>query len=407
METISIVGASLAGTQAAQGLRRAGFDGSIVIIGAETHLPYDRPPLSKKFLGGSTEREALTLRPAIDPDTLNADWRLGTKAVGLELGDQGGTVRLDSGSGVEFDGLVIATGANARSLAGHENTHGVHRLRGLDDAISLKAALDNKPQRVVVIGCGFIGTEVAATARELGLEVTLIDTAPAPLSRVLDYEAGMALAKLHRDHGVDVRLGVGISELVTADHNGTPKVVGVSLSDDTTIDTTVVVVGIGVTVSTEWIESSPLTLDDGVVVDEYCFAAPRVVAAGDVARWKHLRYQGQLTRVEQWDNAVEMGAHAAKNLLASHRGEPLVRFNPVPWFWSDQYDRKIHLAGITSENTEMIQGDRSEGVFVQAYMDQSGAPVGVLCWNRPRQAIMGRRLLDEGVSIDQLRSELG
>jgi len=407
VQTVSIVGASLAGTQAAQGLRRSGFDGKIVIVGAEPHLPYDRPPLSKKYLAGDTERDALTLRPAADPATLGADWRLGTRAIGLELADKGGVVRVDSGPDVEFDGLVIATGASARALPGHQHTIGVHCLRGVDDADALRQAFDAQPERVVVVGCGFIGTEVAATARQKGLEVTLIDTAPAPLSRVLDSEAGMAMADLHLSHGVDVRLGVGVSEITTVDEGADRRVVRLALSDGTSIDTTVVVVGIGVEVATGWLESSPLTINDGVVVDQYCMAAPGVFAAGDVGRWKHLRYGGHLSRVEQWDNAVEMGIIAAKNLMAWDQGEPMEAFDPVPWFWSDQYDRKIHLAGVTSTNTEMIQGSRAEGVFVQAYLDGDGLPVGVLCWNRPRQAIMGRRLLSERADIDQLRSALG
>lgn len=408
MENVVIVGASLAGGQAAQTLRRSGFDGQLTLIGDEAHRPYDRPPLSKGYLAGTFDEDRLWLRSVADPDALGLTLRLGVGAVGLALNPEqpGGEVELADGSAVAFDGLIIATGARAREIPGQPRLDGVHLVRTLDDAQDLRRAFEGDPQRVVVIGCGFVGTEVAATAREKGLEVTLIDSASAPLSRVLDADAGMAVADLHRGHGVDVRLNVGVSRLVSDDAG---RVQAVELNDDagTVIPADVVVVGIGVVPNTEWLEGSGLQVDDGVVVDEYCVAAPGVVAAGDVARWPQQRFGGRLARVEQWDNAVEMGGHAAKNLLALSQGETATTFDPVPWFWSDQYDRKIQLAGIPSGNVALLWGAIEDQQFVQAYLDDDGTAVGVLTWNRPRQAMLGRQMVASGASLEELQEKLG
>ena len=405
MQRIAIVGASLAGTHAAQTLRRQGFDGEVVLIGDEPHYPYDRPPLSKEVLVGPYDDAKLRLRPAADPAELGVDWRLDTAAVGLELATDGGaTVHLDGGHEVEADGLVIATGARPRTLPDASGTAGVHVLRTLDDAGGLKADLEREPDRVVVVGCGFIGAEVAASARTRGLDVTIIEAAPAPLVRVLDEAAGMAIADLHRSHGVDVRLGTGVAALAT-DEAGNLR--AVELEDGTTVDATVAVIGIGVIPNTDWLDGSGLTLDDGVVTDETCLAAPGVVAVGDVARWPNRRFGGRLTRVEQWDNAVEMGGYGAKRLLASAAGESVEPYAPVPWFWSDQYDRKIQLAGIPASNVELLQGSHEEHRFAQIYLDDDGDVTGALCWNRPRQAILARQHIASGSSADEIREALG
>lgn len=394
LNNIVIVGASLAGAQAAQTLRRQNFEGSIVLVGDESHPPYDRPPLSKKYLAGSTEREKLRLRSMADPDELRVDLRLNEAATGLDVDRR---VLITTTGELAFDGLILATGARPRRLAGELD--GVHVLRTLDDADGLREAFAARPDRVVVIGAGFIGAEVAATAREAGLEVTMIEAGAAPLSRVLDADAGMAIADLHRDNGVDVRLGVGVDALV-----GTGSVEKVELSDGTSLDADVVVVGIGVIPNTEWLEGSGLTIADGVVCDRTCLAAPGVVAAGDVARWDHPRY-GSL-RVEQWDNAVDQGGYVAKRLLAESDGQMVEPFAPVPWFWSDQYDRKIQLAGMTTANVEIVQGSIEERRFVQLYLGDDGQPVGVLAWNRPRQAVMARQLLEKSAGIQEARDAL-
>lgn len=393
MDKIVIVGASLAGMQAAQTLRRSDYEGAIVVVGDEPHYPYDRPPLSKQYLAGEWDDEKLRLRAAADPAELGIDWRLGTAATSLDL--SGAIVGLDDGSQVPYDGLIIATGASPRPLPGVE-LDGVHMLRSLDDAKNLRDHFDASPNRVCVIGAGFIGAEVAATARERGLEVTMIEGASAPMARVLDSAAGMAIADLHRSHGVDVRLGTGVSAI---NHGA------VELSDGSVVEADAVVVGIGVVPNTEWLEGSGLELDNGVVCDATCLAAPQVVAAGDVARWPNQRFGGTLTRVEQWDNAVDQGAYVAKRLLAGS-DDPPDPFAPVPWFWSDQYDRKIQLAGVPAEQAEVVHGSIAEQRFVQLYVDGEQF-VGALAWNRPRQAIMARQLLEKGASADEAKAELG
>lgn len=405
MQRIAIVGASLAGMQAAQALRRQGHEDGLTLIGEEPHYPYDRPPLSKAFLAEEMDVDRLTLRPAVDPDALGIDWRLGSRATGLALADTGdgtGSVQIDGGDDVEFDGLVIATGAAARTLPGTDGLQGVFTLRTLDDALALRAAFDATPNRVLVIGCGFIGAEVAATARGRGLEVTIVEAADTPMVRVLDAEAGMAVADLHRGHGVDVRLGVGVERVLSTDG----AVTGATLNDGSMVEATVVVVGIGVTPSVDWLASSGLTLDDGVVTDATGLAAPGVVVAGDVARWPNERFGGRLMRVEQWDNAVEMGGYAAKRLLAWSSGDSVEPFQPVPWFWSDQYDRKIQLAGVPAAGNEIVQGSIAEQRFVQLYLDGDHV-TGVLCWNRPRQAIMARQLIEQGAPRAEVSEKLG
>ncbi len=402
---IVIVGASLAGLQAAQTLRRAKFEGSIVLVGDETHYPYDRPPLSKQFLAGAWDEEKLRLRAAVDPTELGLDWKLGTRAIALDL--EARSVTLGDGQEVAYDGLVLACGARARSLPGSMPgaAQGVFTLRGLDDARALREAFDAEPARVCVIGAGFIGAEVAATARERGLEVTMIEAASAPLVRVLDAGAGMAIADLHRQHGVEVRLGVGVAGVETGEGGLVERVV---LDDGSAVHADVVVVGIGVVPNTEWLETSGLTIDNGIVCDSTCLAAPHVVACGDVARWINPRY-GRPTRVEQWDNAVDQGAYAARRLLsaldpAAPAPEP---FSPVPWFWSDQYDRKMQLAGVTGPRAEVVNGSFDEQRFVQVYADEAERFVGALAWNRPRQAIQARQLLEQEATLDEARSTLG
>ena len=242
---------------------------------------------------------------------------------------------MHTGETIAFDGLIIATGARCRTMPGTEELSGVHVLRSLDDCLALRADFEATPQRVVVVGAGFIGAEVAATARGRGLEVTLVEALPTPLSRVLGDEMGRVCAEVHRDHGVDLRTAVGVDSI-----EGDGRVERVVLSDGSTVDADVVVVGIGVIPNTEWLEGSGLQVGDGVLCDASCVAADRVAAAGDVARWPNELF-GETMRVEHWDNAAQQGAHAARSLLDAAVGP----FTPVPWFWSDQYDRKIQLAG--------------------------------------------------------------
>ena len=390
LRAVTIVGASLAGLNAAEALRRDGFDGPVTLIGAESRLPYDRPPLSKQVLAGDwePERAALTDSEELASDEIEA--RLGLRATALDLDAR--ELTLHTGETVAFDGLVIATGARCRTMPGTEGLGGVHVLRSLDDCLALRGDLEAVPQRVVVVGAGFIGAEVAATARGRGLEVTVVEALPTPLSRVLGDEMGRVCAEVHRDHGVDLRTGVGVDRI-----EGDRRVERVALTDGSIIDADVVVVGIGVVPNTEWLDGSGLEVGDGVLCDASCLAAERVTAAGDVARWPNQLF-GETMRVEHWDNAAAQGAHAARRLLNPETGP----FTPVPWFWSDQYDRKIQLAGRVRPDDEVrvVNGSVEERRFAAVY-GRAGRIVGVLGFNRPRHVMRYRALIAQGASFDE------
>jgi len=388
--SVTIVGASLAGYWAAETLRRDGFKGRISLIGSEPHAPYDRPPLSKKYLAGDLDDDRLALTTAEKLADLGLDLRLGCSATGLDMADR--TLEVD-GVAEPFDGLVIATGTRCRTLPGTAGLAGVHTLRTRDDAAAIRDAMADGARRMMVVGAGFIGAEVASTAIGRGIEVTMVEALEAPFGRVLGIEMGAVMADVHRHHGVDLRTGVGVAEVLGDGH-----VTGVRLADGVTLDVDLLVVGIGVIPNTDWLEGSGLTLDDGVVCDETCLAASGVVAAGDVARWYNKRY-GESMRVEHWDNAVQQGVHAARRLLLSD-GEA-TPFAPVPWFWSDQYDRKIQLAGRPHPDDEVrvVAGSTAEHRFA-AFYGRDGRFTAALGMNRPRQVMQSKGLLEAGASWD-------
>jgi NADPH-dependent 2,4-dienoyl-CoA reductase/sulfur reductase-like enzyme len=389
MRTVAIVGTSLAGLRAAETLRREGFDGRIVAIGAEPHLPYDRPPLSKELLRGDWEPEQVVLRKQ-GVDDLELDWRLETRAVALDTANA--EVELEGGARVAFDGLVIATGATPRRLPNQPDLAGLFMLRTLDDALALRAMLERGP-KVIVIGAGFIGAEIAATCRARDLEVTVLEMLPQPMVRGLGPELGAVLAAIHRDHGVDLRTGVQVDAI---EDDGAGLVRGVRLGDGTTIAADVVVVGVGVVPETGWLEGSGLTLDNGVVCDETCAAAPGIVVAGDVARWPNPLFDGVSMRLEHWTNATEQGVHAARRLLG--HAEP---FAPVPFVWSDQYDRKIQTVGLVAADADVhvAHGTFDDRQFV-ALFGRAGRLVGALGFNRPRLVMQYRRIIAERGSWD-------
>ncbi len=391
LEHIVIVGASLAGLRAAEELRHQGHAGAITLVGDEPHRPYDRPPLSKQVLAGTKPPESTALLVTSGSiDDLDLDWRLAQSATGLDLAQR--TVLLGGGERLPYDGLVIATGASPKRLPGTDHLDGVHTLRTLDDCLAIRAALDGSPRRVAVVGAGFIGAEVAATCRELGIDVSLIEALPVPLERGLGPEMGAIVADVHRDHGVDVRLGVGVVLI-----EGSDRVERIRLTDGTVLDIDLVVIGIGVSPNTGWLDGSGLTVDNGVVCDATCTAAPGVVAAGDVARWYNERFD-EVMRVEHWDNAIAMGTHAAQSLLA---GAAAHAFRPIPWFWSDQYDRKIQLAGRAApeDRVQVVSGSVEERRFVALYARHDRV-VGVLGMNQPAQVMRWRSLVEERASWD-------
>jgi 3-phenylpropionate/trans-cinnamate dioxygenase ferredoxin reductase subunit len=397
MRTIVVVGTSLAGLRAIETFRREGYDGRIVAIGGETHLPYDRPPLSKELLAGTSEPDDIRLRKQ-GVDDLDVEWMLGTPATGLDLAAR--EVTLADDRRVSYDGLVLATGSTPRrlpnqpALATENGMQGLFVLRTLDDAMALRAALEAGP-KVVVIGAGFIGAEVAATCRGRGLDVTVLEALPQPMVRGLGPELGAVIADMHRDHGVDLRTGVGVEAI-----EGGTRVERVRLADGEVIAADVVVVGVGVVPNTAWLEGSGLTLENGVVCDETCLAAPNVVAAGDLARFPNRLFDGDLMRLEHWTNATEQGVHAARRLLAGAEGADLA-FAPVPFVWSDQYDRKIQTVGVVSAECELhvAHGSYAERQFV-ALFGRNGRIVGALGFNRARQVMQYRRLIADRSSWD-------
>jgi NADPH-dependent 2,4-dienoyl-CoA reductase/sulfur reductase-like enzyme len=375
--------------RAAETFRREGFDGRLILIGAEPHLPYDRPPLSKELLAGDCEPDEVGLRKQ-PYEELDLDLRLGTRAVRLDLGAR--SVELHDGDPVAVDGVVLATGATPRRLPDMPVLDGLYLLRTLDDCLAIRRELDRGP-RVVVVGAGFIGSEVAATCRGRGLEVTVLEALPVPMVRGLGPVIGGVCGDLHRDHRVDLRCGVAV-----AGFEGSDRIERVLLSDGAAVDADVVVVGIGVAPETGWLEGSGLTLDDGVVCDESCRAAPGVVAAGDVARWPNPLFDGEVMRLEHWTNATEQGVHAARTLLAGDGPEP---FAPVPFVWSDQYDVKIQTVGRVRGDDEVTvaHGSLEERRFV-ALFGRAGRLTGALGFSRPRQVMQYRRMIEERASYD-------
>jgi NADPH-dependent 2,4-dienoyl-CoA reductase/sulfur reductase-like enzyme len=399
--TSVIVGASLAGINAARTLRLQGYTGSIVVVDADSERPYDRPPLSKQMLTGEWEPEKILL-PAGKED-LDLEFRLGVRAKAVDLAAREITLEGVDGTvaNTAFDSLVIASGASARRLPDTAGIAGVHVVRTLADSLALRAELEAGPSRVVVIGAGFIGAEVASSCRKRGIEVTLVEAMPLPLERILGAEMGQVCAQVHIENGVDLRLGTGVLQLETEIVDGVEKVVGVALTDGTSVATEIVVVGIGVTLNIDWLEGSGLTLDDGVVCDNTLLAAPGVVAAGDIARYPSARF-GRMLRVEHWETAIAGGEAAARRLLAEARGETPVVFDPIPWFWSDQYDRKIQLAGrpMPTDTCVVVHGSTDEFRFVALYGDGDRL-TGVLGMNRPRHVVQLRALFEEGASFSE------
>ena len=370
MRTVTIVGASLAGWSVARGLRGGGFDGRITLVGAEPHRPYDRPPLSKAYLAGDLEAGDLSL--VVEGEADRVDWVLGQRAVALRP-DR--TVTLDDGTELAADALVIATGATPRTLPGTDGLGGVHTLRTRDDADALRRALV-PGARVVVIGAGFIGAEVASTAHRLGCDVTVVDAAAAPMAGAFGPDLAELVTGLHAAHGVPLRVGVPVAGL-RADGG---RVTGVALGDEEVLAADVVVVGIGVRPETGWLAGSGLKVDDGVLVDGAGRAStPGVFAVGDLARYPSKR-AGGLVRVEHWTHARDHGAAVARTML----GED-VTYDPAPYVWTEQYGTMIQFAGFArpGDQIEVVDGDPAEYRFVAGYQ-RGGKPVAVLGMRIPR-----------------------
>ncbi|GLW19485.1 pyridine nucleotide-disulfide oxidoreductase [Streptomyces sp. NBRC 13847] len=427
---IAVVGASAAGLAAVEALRRGGWRGPLALIGDEPHLPYDRPPLSKQLLHGTWEPEKLLLRTADQLDPLDLDLRLGTRATGLDVATR--TLTLDGGAAgdpseqgrepetLACAGVIVATGVAARSLPGAERIAGVHTLRTLDDALTLRGLLANGGtpgsegvaaggggRRLVIVGNGVLGCEAAAVARELGHEVTLVGMVGTPMAEAVGAEVGELLAEEHRARGVVLRTGtVDGFETGPADPAGTggERVTAVRLADRSRLPADLVLLAIGSRPAVRWLTDPALDTTDGLRCDAYCAAAPGIYAAGDVARWDHPLH-GRPVRFEHRMNATEQGMAAARNLLAELAAEapaagdgesaPAAErrpFAPVPYFWSDQYHLKIQAYGLTAgaDRVETTVLDRAQRHAVALY-GRDGSAVGVLASGVPPRRLRALR----------------
>jgi NADPH-dependent 2,4-dienoyl-CoA reductase/sulfur reductase-like enzyme len=396
--TVIVVGASLAGWRAVEALRAEGHDGKITLVGEEEHLPYDRPPLSKQVLAGTWPPEKVVLADRKRSSELRVHEVLGRRAVRLDAA--GRLIELDDGTDLTGDGLVLATGATPRHLPGTEGLNqrdGLFTLRTLDDSLALRRAVTAVEScRLVVIGAGFIGAEVASTCAGLGCRVTVVEAMEIPLSNVLGPLIGAHCGSLHGAHGIDLRTGAGVASV-----GKTPSGLAVELAGGDVLDADVVVVGIGVVPAVTWLEDSGLTLDNGVVCDDRLFAADGIVAAGDMARWTW-RHDGadEPIRIEHWQVAAEAGAAAARSLLAGRRDA--APFTPIPYFWSDQFGIRFQVLGNPGGTDEVVivDGSLEEGKFV-ALFGRAGRLRAVMAIGRPRKLMGFRPLLDVGVSWDE------
>ncbi|WP_260430614.1 NAD(P)/FAD-dependent oxidoreductase [Nocardioides sp. LS1] len=393
MDRVVVVGGSVAAVNAVDGLRHAGFEREITLVSAEDLLPYDRPPLSKEALREGRQHEALLLKEPEWYDEVDVCVSLGTPAVGLDAAAR--TVALADGRELTYDGLVIATGSRTRSLPVLAAVPGVFEIRTLADTLGLHAEL-TPGRHLVVIGAGFIGLEVAATACKMGLDVSVVEIAPVPLTRVLGTELGHWFRDHQTDHGVRMHCGRGIVSVeVTA--GGTR----LSLDDGTELLADLIVAGVGVQPATGWLEGSGVELADGVVCDESLrTSVPGIVAAGDIVRWPN-RLFGETMRVEQWLNAVEQGTHAAKTLMGG--AEP---FAPVPYFWSDQFEAKVKFVGHVNGDDELKVARTGDSSLV-ALFGRGERLRGALCINAPRQLAFAKRDILQGVTYQDAVAALG
>ena len=392
--SFAIVGASLAGARAAQALRRQGFDGRIHLIGAEEHAPYDRPPLSKGVLIDGLDPASTALEPEAYWADEQIELHLGRPVVALHPAER--QVELAGGDRIAADRVLLTTGGRARRLpVAGADLAGVHCLRTLDDAVGIGEGLVDGAH-VLVVGAGFIGAEVAAAARSRGCAVTLVEIAEVPLARVLGVEMGEFYGRVHRDRGVRLLTGVGVVEL-----RGDTAVREAVLGDGTTIPVDLVVVGVGIEPSTELAAAIGAEVGNGIVVDEYCeTTVPGVYAAGDVANHPNGILGGRV-RLEHWRNAQNQAAAAASSML----GRP-ERFCEVPWFWSDQYELKLQVAGHPHPGDEVVRRG-ADGTAFSAFYLRDGVVRAVVGVNRPGDVRAGMDLIAHhvGVGPDLLRDE--
>ena len=380
------MGGGLAAARTAEQLRRSEYAGPITIVSDEDHLPYDRPPLSKEVL--RSETDDVTLKPAEFYEENDITVLLGKAARSVDTAAQ--TVTLSDGSSIDYDELVIATGLVPKRIPSFPNLEGIHVLRSFDESLALRQQAASA-RRAVVVGAGFIGCEVAASLRGMGVDVVLVEPQPSPLASVLGEQIGSLVARLHRAEGVDVRCGVGVAEVRGAD-----KVQMVVLADGTELDADLVVVGIGSHPATGWLEGTGIEVDNGVVCDTAGRAsAPHVWAIGDVASWRHTL--GHQVRVEHWSNVADQ----ARVLVPAMLGQDAPAAVSVPYFWSDQYDVKIQCLG-EPEATDTVHVVEDDGRKFLAFYERDGVVAGVVGGGMPGKVMKSRAKIAAGAPISDV-----
>jgi NADPH-dependent 2,4-dienoyl-CoA reductase/sulfur reductase-like enzyme len=388
-DRVVIVGASAAGVTAATVLRAEGHAGDVVLVGDESDIPYDRPPLSKQFLDGTWEEDRLALCSADQLRDAAIDLRLGVSAVGLDRAQR--RVLTSTGDSIAYDVLVIATGVRARMPGPWRGMPGVLALRTLGEARELRTRL-GQARRAVVVGAGFIGAEAAASIATRGIEVTLVDPLPFPMAGVLPAPVASMLLQTHLDHGVKVRCGVSVDAL---EFDRAGRLRGVRLSEGTQEPADVVVVGLGAVPNADWLDGSGLRIDDGIWCDEFCIAEPGIYAAGDIASWINNRF-GARMRVEHRFHASEQAAYVARSIVKGREVEP---FAPIPFFWSDQFDVRLQAFGHVSPRHEfrVVEGSLELRRFVATCSDEQRI-MGVIGVGMPRQTRAVRSLVTSAAS---------
>jgi NADPH-dependent 2,4-dienoyl-CoA reductase/sulfur reductase-like enzyme len=382
-----IVGAGIGGVRVAEQLRSLGYADPITLVGAEPEPPYDRPPLSKQVLRG--ERDLVLLREPASYDELGVALRLGVAATGVDTAAR--TVALDDGTTVRYDALVVATGARPRELPGAPRPAGVHVLRTAEDCRRLRDDV-GRASRAVVVGGGFIGCEVAASLRGLGLEVTIVEMASAPLVTVLGERVVPRVVQMHEENGVALRCGVGVESLV-----GDDRVRAVRLADGSELLADVVVVGLGVSPAVDWLDGSGVSVATGVVCDERGrTSAADVFAIGDVAAWRDPR-TGAHRRVEHWTTATDHAAVVAAQIVGGPEADP--GRLPVPYFWSDQYRVKIQSLGVPTPDADVEVVDITDRKRVALY-GVDGVLTGVVGFSAPSAVMKTRAMLESATSLD-------
>lgn len=395
--TVVVVGSSIAGVRTAQSLRLEGYKGEIILVGEETELPYDKPPLSKSVLAGSADEDSIRLLTQEQADAEDIQLLLGHRAVDLDVAEN--LLKLEGHDPLRYDNLVIATGASPRPSPWGQSP-GIHVLRTLEDARELRGDL-LRGGALAVIGAGFIGAEAAATARGLGLEVTVIDPVPVPMSRLFNPEIGQWFADLHQDNGVDTMFGTGVEAIEGEEGN-----FSLHLTNGESIQAATVLIGIGVIPNDSWLSASGLLVDNGVVLNEYCQAldAANVYAVGDVARWRHQKH-GEDVRTEHWTNAVEQAACVAYNII--HPEQPRA-YTPIEYVWSDQHDWKIQVVGRVGGNVDhvLIGHPQVHGKFAALYTIDGTTVRGAAIVNWPKALIACRLGMARGITVQDLRAKL-